>query len=408
MSSPIIIRPQLIGNWQKALAQDQVVGQNLSGANLNNDPTALTAFQQSPATGMATIINQARQGYNPLDPTSAANYAAYNNWIERILATGYFNLELNDNPKVGGTNNWQAYISQTISLYEGINAADINRVTNTIVNLINISYSVPGQPETVIMAQQTIQDNPDQQQVSAFFFYTTAMIVYNKGGKHSSSTVGTYFSVIRKKITLTYAQWNAIHTQVADRQVNLVQNWLNGTNSQAQAMYDVGISPADKNLTCLIQVPSLPDARRKAIPKDYWYSFEWQNLPDDARKLFNQFGIESQQWHALSVTGKAPLSIKWSELNDSQRSAATKLAYSQLLWDGPGVIESLAAADRSAYWGSYEWEQMAPAYQQRWRVLGYGPDNWPPTPLQLTGKSRGKEQRNAADWLGIASAKSAG
>lgn len=407
MSTPIVINPQLVGNWRAALTNDQVVSQHLNGSALdsNNYNNALKAYQNAPATGCATIIDQVRssQGYNPLDPAQAGNLQAFTNWINGVKATNFFNESINDVIPVGGVNNWQAYLSQAISLYVGITSADASRIQASILTLVAASYTMPGYPETVVMVQQTIQANNDNS-ISAYFYYTTAQIIYKPGDKNSSSVLSSTFSVKRVKLDMPLANWQSRAAEVAKNKVSLVSSWLKGMQSNSGARAMMAVEKPKNDLSCFRQVPGLIDARFSGNANDYWFAFDWNTLPSVALSAFQELGWDAKKWMDPFKKHPAVMDKKWDELTTEEQKSARTLCYTEQLWDGPGVLKGIHSGDIRAYWNEFPWSSIAPAFQQRWEKLGWNESNW----SDLIGNnpntswsSLTADQKSAAYWLGF-------
>ena len=392
--------------------RDSVVSQHLSGVNLNssNYAAALQAYQNAPATGCATIINQVRvaQGYNPLSP--AQDWSAYNAWIKGVIDSGLFTVAYQNAVPFTGVNSWQVFVSRIVQSYVGITSTDAARIQQSIMQLVQAAYTMPGRPESVHMVQQTIASNQDGS-VSAYFYHTTVYIKYTEGDKNSSSVLESTITIDQVKLDMALSTWQAKAAEVANKQVSLVSSWLNNmTNAKTLGVSSRSLQKEDRasnDLSCFRKVPGRIDARANGNANDYWFAFDWSQLPEDARKSLLALGWNAENWMEPFKARPIVMEKGWDELNDTEKEAAENLSFTRELWDGPGVMAGIHSGKVRAYWRAFQWKEIAPVFQQKWSLLGWTEllwDNKTQSIINTGWEELSIEKKQAASWLGLTAA----
>jgi hypothetical protein len=408
----VVLNPQLIGDWRTALAKDALVAnaQAQNGGSPGNwSADTISAFSTSLATGCASLLEIARvqSGYNPLDTNQVYNLNAVQNWVNQLkdgIAPNLFTVEYENSNTIGGVNNWPGYIAQAIDSYVGITDADKARLMASVQNLVQISYSAPNQPETVIMVQHSIQANTDGS-ASIYFYYTLASIIYSVGsGKNATSALGSTFNIFRVKLNLNFSVYQSMAAQIANRQLQLVKNWLGGGQAVAGAMMFNSVQL--HSMSCFEPVPSIVNAKTVGSGNDYWRSFSWEQLPSDAQRLWAVFGWNHNNWDGPAAGFPADFNKSWTLLSIEEQSAAQSLGYDATLWDGPSVSEAILSDHIMNYWKKYAWDTIPTRLQTLWVKLGWDSNSWSgaaPAPATATTAwaNLSAEQQKTAGLLGF-------
>ncbi len=415
----IVLNPQLIGEWRGALDKDAVVGQQAvnGGSPGNWSQATIDAFSQSPATGCASLLDLARtkSGYNPLGPAPADAAASYNAilpWMNTLMngiTPGLFLRDYDNWVNIGGSGNWPDYVNQAVNTYVGISEPDKARLSASIQQLVNAAYSMPNQPETITMLQNSIQANTDGS-VSVYFYSTFAQIIYSVGsGKNATSQLGTTFQIYRSKMNLQLSVYQSQAAAIANQKLSLVKSWLN--NMSGTAPMAMNASPATRRIinrmTCFETVPGIQNAITVGTGDDYWRAFLWEELPQDARTLWANFNWDQHNWDGPPDGFPPAFYTAWADLTPVQLQAAQSLGYNEILWDGPSVSEAIRKTNMKAYWHRYTWAQIPPVPQQLWAQLGWALNNWSdpaaaPATDTTPWSSLSPEAQKAAGLLGFA------
>lgn len=374
MSTPVVLSAQMVGNLPTAIANENNFKAHLGPGNTPppksapNYQACLQSFMASPLTGATSMVDilRVQTNYNPLDPNAANSYADFNNWMGLIGQNSIFDIDYQDSVQIGGENNWQAYLDQLLTVYVGVSQADLTRIYQNVVSLVNKALSDSGHPETMQMVQNAMQLSAGNA-VSTYFYYTDIEIIYHEGDKNESSKLGTYFTVYRNKFDLNTNNWNTQGQQVLNTKVELTQDWVNSMNNNGSNT---------NRLSCFQQVPSLSNAQHVGDVNDYWNCFMWNEIPENAQKQWEVLGWNKTNWYGPTRTHPSSLNTPWVQLSESENSAATTLGYNQLSWDSPSVTEAIESTNMNEYWHKYAWNSMTPILKTLWSDLGWNEGNW--------------------------------
>lgn len=407
MNAPVVLNPQIIGNWQEALRKDNVVKSKL-GANAqipaqgnDNYRQLLAAFKVSPATGMATIINNTRvkAGYDPNEISLLDHHACFMKWIELIKSSNFLKEEYHEPVMINAVDNWQGYLNVVLGYYVGISNADTIKVRASLQKLITAAFSMPGTPERVHMVQNSIQQNANGS-VSTYFYFTAVEIKYKEEGKSAPAEFNSHYVIQRIKFNLSPSDWEKYAEEVMGNSIELLTDWLQNVSNRSAIK--------GKTLACFKTVPSLEDALSVGDVNDYWNNFSWDEFSPKVKILLGKLGWSNNNWHGDVANFSTTKKMTWAKLSSIELAAAKQLGYNKITWDGPSVYEAIRAINMNDYWKAFHWEDLSIQLQALWKQLGRNAKNWasknnPSSVNTLWGNLSGAEQ-NAASLLGFTEA----
>ncbi|MEL6653351.1 MAG: hypothetical protein AAFQ87_21350, partial [Bacteroidota bacterium] len=166
-------------------------------------------------------------------------------------------------------------------------------------------------------------------------------------------------------------------------------------------------APADSDRSTVTtptrQLKALPSAayiQKTSHPKRFWFRYRWDQLPATAQKQWTTLGWDgtadaaegdgTERSGDQANTRKLPLASfqsKWASLTEEQKTAATKLGFTQPTWDkstpSGAYIRSKTARSASGfkssvdeYWDGFTWSALAREENRMWRILGFNKDNF--------------------------------
>jgi hypothetical protein len=110
-------------------------------------------------------------------------------------------------------------------------------------------------------------------------------------------------------------------------------------------------------------------------PEAYYYSVDYADLTGDEKALWAKLGWNETNW-TLDSPADYPETewSKWAALSAEQQDALRTLGYDENIWDESRPRSKVEIVE--AFWNGLEWDELSPAEQNLWGVLGWDAKSW--------------------------------
>jgi hypothetical protein len=154
-----------------------------------------------------------------------------------------------------------------------------------------------------------------------------------------------------------------------------------------------------------------------ANPNRYWVLVDWREMLGTDQASWGVLG-----WNLSNWEGDAPvpssMSRRWAELNEDERNAARRLAFTEREWDfgfdhPAEAFRAQRATEPIKYWQNFDWGKIGEHDRERWETLGWDSEMWAeddddahaPLSYFKDWGSLTPDERQAARLLGLTEAK---
>lgn len=127
----------------------------------------------------------------------------------------------------------------------------------------------------------------------------------------------------------------------------------------------------------------------------YYYSVDWADLTEAEKTHWGTLGWDEEKWSANTPTTFPDTEwLSWDEVSVEEQEALTALGYDARVWNESRPRPHYDAPE--AFWDALAWDDLNPAEQNLWGILGWNADNW-----DGDGAAPASEGKNWADLTDV-------